>query len=27
MSNQVFWNDFFGLNDQNDLRMAKKDML
>ena len=27
MSNQVFWNDVFGLNAQNDLRMAKKDML
>lgn len=24
MSNQVFWNDVFGLNAQNDLRMAKK---
>lgn len=23
MSNQVFWNDVFGLNAQNDLRMAK----
>ena len=24
MSNQVFWNNVFGLNAQNDLRMAKK---
>ena len=27
MSNQVFGDDVFGLNAQNDLRMAKKDML